>query len=140
MFGKDKRNNDALTTWCKTCAREYFQQPWMKARTKARFKIWWLNLKTNALTKIGKLICKLCGDTDIHNLSIDHKNHDGNAHRLKLFGYRCGGTPFYNWALNASDSEIKKANLRILCKTCNRGTANNTDSQWLLTLKNKTSK
>lgn len=161
-FTKNKFCTDGLNPWCKTCAREYRQLPEVKEQArqyrqktevkekhrqyaqqryhrpevKAWHKIWYLDLKIKALSRIAKLICKLCGDTNIKKLCIDHWLGDGDAHRIKLFGNkRTAGTPFYRWILKSTDKEIKDANLRILCISCNNGTKINTDSQWKIKIK-----
>ena len=171
-FSKNKFYADGLNPWCKTCVREYRQQPGIKkkrkqyyqqpvvkerqsqyaqqyyrrpeviARIKVWGKIWYIKLKIKALTKVAKLICELCGETDIKKLTIDHRLGDGDAHRVKLFGSsrHTAGVQFYRWVLRATQKQIKDANLRILCKTCNNGTKTNSDAEWLLTLKKRNAK
>ncbi|MEK0336999.1 MAG: hypothetical protein QQN41_06140 [Nitrosopumilus sp.] len=154
-FGKNIRMMDGLQKWCRQCcskykkegyrnrslevkqhAEEYKKEYCQRPEVRQYRKEYYLNFKHKALSRIGKLICVLCRCTNITELTIDHINGMGAAHRLKLFGNKyAAGTPFYLWVLKAPKKELKDAYLRILCRSCNNGTKNNSDKEWLMKLR-----
>jgi hypothetical protein len=59
--------------------------------------------------------CPGCGATE--NLTIDHVDGDGTAHRIELFGTpRCAGYHFYRWLIRQGFPD----GYQTLCQPCNQ--------------------
>lgn len=70
-------------------------------------------MTTIAIERLGGPHCVLCGCKETTFLTIDHINGGGHQHR------KLTGTSMYRWIAKATDKELKKANLRVLCFNCN---------------------
>lgn len=61
--------------------------------------------------------CACCGTAE--DLTIDHVDGDGTAHRIELFGDReAGGWRFYQWLI--AENFPDEPALQVLCMACNR--------------------
>lgn len=71
-----------------------------------------------AFDRLGGCYCVTpgCGCVEFESNTISHENHDGAAHRKRIGG---GGETMCRWVLNATDAELKKANLAVRCIRCN---------------------
>jgi hypothetical protein len=58
--------------------------------------------------------CTCCGATD--DLTIDHVNGGGQAHRVELFGSNRAGSRFWRWLIAQGFPE----GYRTMCRRCNR--------------------
>lgn len=66
--------------------------------------------------------CVCCGETEDKFLTIDHKNNNGNAERLRIFGHKhVAGNMFYLWIIKNNFPK----DLQVLCFNCNFGKARN---------------
>ena len=71
--------------------------------------------KLQALNRLGGAKCVMCGCESIQFLTIDHINKDGGGHRRTVNS----GWPMQYWVKKATDQELNKAKLRVLCFNCN---------------------
>jgi hypothetical protein len=122
---------ERLRARCKACEREYQRQAWAadpersrerKRKAQRRYlaahpeyqKDRWQELKDKVFGHYGR-VCVCCGTTE--NLSIDHLEGDGAAHRTELFGSRnAAGTRMYLWLVRNGFPE----GFQVLCLPCNQ--------------------
>lgn len=84
-----------------------------RERQLAQFPDAYVDVKAEVLEHYGT-VCACCGTTE--DLTIDHPNGDGYAHREELFGNgRSGGGKFYRW-LKQNDFP---PGYQTLCRSCN---------------------
>jgi hypothetical protein len=97
-FCKNRSKPDGLQSWCRACDR--------RVRSRHRDQV---------LDHYGRVCnCPDCGATD--NLTIDHVNGDGAAHRAELFGHSRGsGYGFYRWLIAQGFPD----GFQVLCNSCN---------------------
>ena len=116
-FHCDQKRPDNLFQWCKNCvrqrAKEYYQRPGIRERCRQNSKKRAQQYVYSALKRLGGR-CIICGCIELILLTISHENHDGTVHRKQI-----GSGKIYKWILNATDEELKKANLAVRCYNCN---------------------
>lgn len=100
LLGEFNRNSgtlDGLQAWCRACFTSY--------RARCRDQVF---------AHYGRS-CACCGATE--DLTIDHVNGDGAAHRLELFGRDRHGTgwKFYRWLVDQGFPP----GYQVMCKPCN---------------------
>ena len=88
-------------------------------------KKWHWNLKKSALEHYGGAICKICGETDLSLLQLDHVNNDGGQHRRELFGEHANehgsvflSAHFYRYLRKNNYPDTPA--LQVLCRKCNQ--------------------
>ena len=104
---------------CRVCTLEYMHEYQKKPKAKACQREYKMRVKSAAFNRIGGMRCALCGCDEMIFLTVDHADGNGVAHRKQLQGRGRGGGPVYSWIVKASDEELAKWNLRILCYNCN---------------------
>jgi hypothetical protein len=119
---------------CKACQREYQRKARkadperyreMKRKAQRRYaaahpeyvqhqKEQYIQLREAVFDHYGR-VCTCCGAAS--DLSIDHPDGDGSAHRIALFGQRnAAGTRMYLWLVRQGFP----AGYQVLCMPCNR--------------------
>ena len=69
------------------------------------------NRRMKALQRVNsELTCEMCGESDLKELTIHHKNHDGSTDRVLFMG-----ALFYNAIVTG---KRKTSDLQILCVKC----------------------
>lgn len=103
-FRQVTSTKDGLTSWCRAChVRQHRDE-----------RTW---LRNQVFDHYGRVCaCPGCGATD--NLTIDHPNGDGLAHRMEVFGgdgKQGTGKDFYRWLIKQGFP----AGYQTLCASCN---------------------
>lgn len=119
-FGKDRSSRDGLSSRCKPClnlaARRYRAANPEKVRR--AFLNWTQKLRDQVLDRYGRVCaCPGCGAAE--DLSIDHVNGGGNAHRIELFGRITESARFYAWLIENGFPD----GFQVLCRPCNSSKA-----------------
>jgi hypothetical protein len=70
MFTKNIRSKDGFGFQCKGCSKE-------------RLREWNQLVKIECINHYGGC-CLICGNMNIHHLTIDHINNDGASHRKEI--------------------------------------------------------
>jgi hypothetical protein len=65
-------------------------------------------------------VCVCCGCGEAEQLTIDHINGGGGAHRRELFGNEAGGGQFYRWLVRSGFPE----GYAPMCQPCNSSKGN----------------
>jgi hypothetical protein len=112
-MNKQQRKHRAQSE-VKAQIRKYRAQPEVKKRARE----YWQENKLAAFERIGGVRCVLCGCTESIFLSVDHTNKNGNKHRKQ----ERSAQKITQWILTATDVELHKWNLRVLCHNCNTAT------------------
>lgn len=107
---------DGYRSDCRAClierTRRYYEAHRKPvARVKARYQE---SHRSQVFGHYGRS-CACCGT--IEDLSIDHVNGDGHAHRMELFGKSQGraGSTFYHWLVKQGFPP----GYQTLCRPCN---------------------
>jgi len=137
-FGRNRRAADGLQSWCKTCRSKYAQGryfadpatvseddlrwrdanlPGWRERQRGAQRHWERaeddRLRGEVFGHYGH-VCACCGTAK--DLSIDHVNGEGRAHRLALFGRsNARTTRFYRWLIDQGFPQ----GYQVLCLPCN---------------------
>lgn len=121
-FRRVKRSSDARRTQCRACctvsSRRYRAadpEAAVRANRKGKRAAW--KRDREAVFAHYGTSCACCGDTE--NLTIDHVNGGGNAHRRELSGRDAaggGGVLFYRWLVKQGFP----AGYQTMCRRCNR--------------------
>jgi hypothetical protein len=98
-FNKDRSRRTGLKPACRECMRR-------------RGILETARVRDRVLDHYGRA-CACCGATE--DLSIDHVNGGGRAHRIELFGYKRAGTGFYRWLIVQGFPD----GYQVLCVSCN---------------------
>jgi hypothetical protein len=110
-FNKNQARMDGLESWCRACMR--------RQKSLRRDQ-----LRDQVLDHYGRVCaCPGCGATE--DLTIDHVNGDGRAHRAGLFGEHdsSGGADserMYCWLIRNGFPD----GFQVLCRSCNARKAN----------------
>jgi hypothetical protein len=126
-FNKHRGRRDGLNSWCRACdhrrnARFRVAHPgWDQGRqrqpepvkNRAKSHRQRRELRDAVLDHYGRA-CACCGSAE--NLSVDHVNGGGGAHRTELFGRRSvQSTMMYRWLAAQGFPE----GYQVLCMPCN---------------------
>jgi hypothetical protein len=115
-FHRDKRRTDGYRDECRACGtarRNHYRKTHRKAAALADRKYKQAMRQRDRAEVFAHYgtSCACCGATE--NLTIDHVNGGGNAHRRELGG---GGVNFYRWLVK---QELPPG-YQTLCRPCNR--------------------
>lgn len=136
QFNKNKTEKDGFGRWCKMCLkkhrqkpsvkkhssihqREYRQQPTAREHIKTYLRGYHQRTKLSGLHLVGGTCCALCGCKEPIFLTIDHSDCNGKEHRKYVKGN------IYNWLIRATNAELNKWKLRVLCWNCQMATVHN---------------
>ena len=125
-FSRDTSRHDGHQTACKACNRRYYEsnraavldrmRSYYVAHPEAvkeRVRRWEQHLRPTVFAHYGS-ICACCGTTE--DLTIDHIDGGGDAHRKELFGNsRKAGGKFYAWLIRNGFP----GGFQTLCHPCN---------------------
>lgn len=123
LFVMKSKSKDGMSNWCKDCwsrrARNERRNPISRIRILRNGKKLRMKLKESIVKEYGGK-CRLCGNSDIRVLTIDHSRRNGSIHRKKISGRKnyCG-FPFYSWLKR--NGFPKNLGLRLLCGSCQIG-------------------
>ena len=106
---KKKLKENQLRYCSEKCIIEGIRLSYRKNSLKDKRKFW--QEKINLLKELGGK-CKICGNSDIRVLDINHKD------RSKKF--RLKGKGLHSWGRRFKDWKENKGNLEILCANCHR--------------------
>lgn len=93
----------------KVRTRKYYAQPKIKAQRCKRFQ----EQKLAAFNRLDGACCALCGCEETCFLTIDYVDNNGAEYRRLL------RSKINLWVVNATDTELRRWNLRVLCFNCN---------------------
>jgi hypothetical protein len=86
--------------------------PEYREKARGRARQWKRAFRNAVLDHYGRS-CACCGATE--NLTIDHVNGGGKAHRIELFGRDSVNIEFYRWLIEQNFPP----GFQVLCKPCN---------------------
>lgn len=103
-FNKQRDKADGLNSWCRVCVnrrnRARGADPDVAAKRAREHRRYRDRLRDQVFGHYGRVCaCPWCGAPD--NLTIDHVNGGGTAHRIELFGRSRGSSSirFYRWLI-----------------------------------------
>jgi len=145
-FHRNRANPDGREGKCKVCRaehnhtyrrlpevrernsewrREYRRRPEVRERNSERDREYRKQRYHEALERLGGAVCVLCGCEEPIFLTVDHADRNGHEHR-QMAGCRSN---IHYWILKATDEELAKWNLRVLCGSCQKATQASTDDE-----------
>ena len=126
-FYRDKRHADGNQSHCKECQRQRHRQYYQNNRSRLlQYKhAYILRYKRATLDRLGGARCALCGCEELIFLTVDHTDGNGHIHRKQIGN----GSNTHRWILKASDVELKRWHLRVLCSSCQKATQHQSDDE-----------
>ncbi|MFA7286952.1 MAG: hypothetical protein WC052_04815 [Patescibacteria group bacterium] len=105
--------------------RERRQRPEIKVQQHEHYQ----QMKVKAYQRIGGARCVLCGCEEPIFLTVDHADGNGHLHRQQMCGRRAGNGHMPEWILKATNTELAKWHLRVLCGSCQKATQHSNDAE-----------